>query len=107
VTTAVVDGVDRAEQARCADGHGTLTHLFFSHDDLDVARAKAICRKCPLTGSCLSGAIERMETYGVWGGLLLVDGTPVRFPPRRGRPSIAARIEYVADEARLPDHLVA
>ena len=103
----MVDGVDRAEQARCADGHGTLTHLFFSHDDLDVARAKAICRKCPLTGSCLSGAIERMETYGVWGGLLLVDGTPVRLPPRRGRPSIAARIEYVADEARLPDHLVA
>ena len=41
--------------ARCADGHGTLTHLFFSDDEFDIARAKAICssaawprRACPV-----------------------------------------------------------
>ena len=104
MTTALAES---EEIAPCADGHGTLTHLFFSHDDLEVARAKAICRKCTLVGACLSGAIERQEVYGVWGGLLLVDGSPVRFPPRRGRPSIAARVEYVPDEVRHPDHLVA
>ena len=93
--------------ALCADGYGTLTHLFFSHDDLEIARAKAICRRCSLAEACLSGAVEREENYGVWGGRLLVDGVPVRYPPRRGRPSIAARIEYVVDEVRVPAHLVA
>ncbi len=33
---------------RCADGHGTLTPLFFSDDVIDIARAKAICAKCSL-----------------------------------------------------------
>jgi len=32
----------RAPKPRCADGHGTLTHLFFSDIPLDIARAKAI-----------------------------------------------------------------
>ena len=34
--------------ARCSDGNGTLSHLFFSDDDFDIARAKAICSKCGL-----------------------------------------------------------
>lgn len=94
-------------QARCSDGHGTLAHLFFSSDDLEIARAKAICRRCMLGTECLQGALERQEAYGVWGGTLLVDGTPVAFPVRRGRPPAGPRIEYVADEVPIPDHLVA
>ena len=35
-------------KGRCRDGHGTLTHLFFSEDLYDIARAKAICAKCPV-----------------------------------------------------------
>ena len=34
--------------ARCADGNGTLTPLFFSDHVLDIARAMAICAKCGL-----------------------------------------------------------
>ena len=34
--------------ARCADGNGTLTPLFFSEHVLDIARAKAISGKCAL-----------------------------------------------------------
>ena len=41
--------------ARCADGNGTLTHLFSSDDDFDLARAKAICGKCGLAATCLAG----------------------------------------------------
>ena len=40
--------------ARCSDGNGTLSHLFFSDDDFDIARAKAICSKCGLRASCLA-----------------------------------------------------
>lgn len=91
---------------RCSDGAGTLAHLFFSDEDLDIARAKAICRTCPLSGTCLESAIARNEAYGVWGGTLLIDGEPVRFARRRGRPPVH-RIEFVSDAVQIPDHLVA
>jgi len=91
---------------RCSDGAGTLAHLFFSDDDLDIARAKAICRTCPLQAACLENALDRNEAYGVWGGTLLIDGEPVRFARRRGRPPVH-RIEFVADPVLIPDHLVA
>jgi len=93
-------------RARCSDGAGTLTHLFFSDEDLDIARAKAICRTCSLRVACFDGAIERREAYGVWGGVLVIDGEPTRFAPRRGRPP-AHRIETVAEEVPIPAHLVA
>ena len=92
-------------RARCADGAGTLAPLFFSDDDVDVARAKAICSVCALARDCLDGALERRESYGVWGGTLLIDGEPVRFARRRGRPA-RDRVEFVA-EVPIPAHLVA
>lgn len=94
------------EQARCADGAGTLAPLFFSDEDFDIARAKAICARCALSDQCLAGALERQEAYGVWGGTLLIDGEPVRFARRRGRPA-QERIEILAEEIRMPEHLVA
>ena len=47
-----------------------------------------------------------MFSGGVWGGTLLIDGEPVRFARRRGRPP-AVRIESVVDEVPIPEHLVA
>lgn len=93
--------------ARCSDGNGTLSFLFFSDDDLELARAKAICRTCGLQESCLSGAVERAEPYGVWGGKLVLDGVPVEFKRKRGRPSKHPKPVLVVDEAPIPPHLVA
>lgn len=93
--------------ARCADGNGTLTHLFFSDDEFDIARAKAICGKCGLAASCLSGALERAEAYGVWGGELVVDGVVVKIKRGRGRPPKTPRPVLVVDEVPVPPHLVA
>ena len=73
-------------RARCADGNGTLTHLFFGESEHEIARAKAICAKCALAPSCLARALERSEPYGVWGGQLLVDGAVVAVKRGRGRP---------------------
>ena len=93
--------------ARCADGHGTLTHLFFSDDEFDIARAKAICQRCGLAEACLSGALERAEVYGVWGGQLVVDGVIVAVKRGRGRPPKHPRPVIVVDEVPVPPHLVA
>ena len=92
--------------ARCSDGNGTLSFLFFSEDDLELARAKAICRTCGHQAECRSGAIERGEPYGVWGGTLMVDGTPVEFKRKRGRPPKTARPLLVVDEIQIPAHLL-
>ena len=95
--------VDR-RAARCGDGNGTLTHLFFSDDLLDIARAKAICRKCTQAAVCLGGALERVEPWGVWGGELLSNGEIIVNKRPRGRPPKHPRPELVVDE--VPLHLL-
>jgi WhiB family transcriptional regulator, redox-sensing transcriptional regulator len=92
---------------RCADGNGTLTHLFFSDDEFDIARAKAICSRCGLAEACLAGALDRAEPIGVWGGSLLVDGIIVEVKRGRGRPPKQPRPPLVVDEVPIPPHLVA
>ena len=92
---------------RCADGNGTLTHLFFAEDEFDLARAKAICGKCGLAEQCLTDALERQEPYGVWGGKLVIDGVIVEVKRGRGRPPKEPRKPLVVDEVPLPPHLVA
>lgn len=93
--------------ARCADGNGTLTPLFFSDDQVDIARAKAICAKCGLAPNCLADALARVEPYGVWGGQLVVDGVIVEVKRGRGRPPKTPRPPLVVDEVPIPPHLVA
>ena len=93
--------------ARCSDGNGTLAHLFFSDDDYELARAKAICRPCGLQDACLTAAIDREEPYGVWGGKLVLDGVPVEVKRKRGRPRKHPLPVLVVDEAPIPAHLVA
>jgi WhiB family redox-sensing transcriptional regulator len=93
--------------ARCADGNGTLTPLFFSDDVIDIARAKAICAKCPRTATCLQDALDRAEPWGVWGGELLDTGRIVAHKRPRGRPPKHPRPVVVIDEVPLPAHLVA
>jgi WhiB family redox-sensing transcriptional regulator len=34
----------------------------------DVADAKSVCARCPVTAQCLSFALSSGQTSGVWGG---------------------------------------
>jgi WhiB family redox-sensing transcriptional regulator len=48
--------------------------LFFPDGDEPLARvqagtAKAVCRTCPVAGTCLAWALATGQSYGVWGGL--------------------------------------
>ena len=101
-STMTIDEVEITVKAtaRCADGSGTLTPLFFSDDNVDIARAKAICARCSLRTSCLEEALERLEPWGVWGGELIDNGRIVADRRPRGRPSRIPRPIWVLDEDR-------
>ncbi len=60
--------------------------LFFAEQPHEVETAKAICDACPLRLECLSGALDRREPYGVWGGQLVILGAVVARKRPRGRP---------------------
>jgi len=60
--------------------------LFFAESPDDVELAKAMCRGCPVRASCLAGAIERREPWGVWGGALFLRGEILPRKRPRGRP---------------------
>ena len=83
-------------QARCRDGAGSLVSLFFSEQLDDIARAKAICARCPLREPCLNGAVERREPWGVWGGQLFFNGRVLAFKRKRGRPPKNASAQLTA-----------
>ncbi len=60
--------------------------LFFAESPEDVEQAKAMCRGCRARIACLTGALERREPWGVWGGELLLRGAIVPRKRPRGRP---------------------
>ena len=64
----------------------TDPELFFAESPADVELAKALCADCPVRKSCLAGALERREPWGVWGGELFVRGEIVARKRPRGRP---------------------
>jgi WhiB family redox-sensing transcriptional regulator len=95
---AAVAALDPWARARCRDGNGTLTHLFFSEEPLQIARAKAICSLCTVRGACLDAALDRAEPWGVWGGQLVVNGVVLAHKRPRGRPPKHPHPELVVDE---------
>lgn len=60
--------------------------LFFAEAPTDVELAKALCDGCPVRAECLTGALERREPWGVWGGQLLLHGVVIPRKRPRGRP---------------------
>ena len=71
-----------ADDWACA---GQDPELFFPSDDGQLSAAQAVCGTCTFRDTCLALAIARSES-GVWGGVLLADGTPLAAVPTRGRP---------------------
>jgi len=65
---------------------GADPDLFFAESPADVERAKALCADCPIRLDCLTGALERREPWGVWGGEYFERGAIVPRKRPRGRP---------------------
>lgn len=62
------------------------SELWFAESPADVEFAKSLCTACPFRAECLTGALDRREPWGVWGGQLLVQGAVVARKRPRGRP---------------------
>ena len=70
--------------------------LWFAESPADVEYAKSLCGDCPVRATCLAGALERREPWGVWGGELFVQGVIVPRKRPRGRPRKADLALYAA-----------
>ena len=60
--------------------------LWFAESPSDVEFAKVLCKDCPVQQMCLTGALERREPWGVWGGELFLQGAVIPRKRPRGRP---------------------
>lgn len=66
--------------------HTQDPELWFAQDPTVIESAKAQCAACPVRAACLTGALEREEPWGVWGGQLFTAGKIVAKKRGRGRP---------------------
>ena len=60
--------------------------LWFAEKPAELEMAKAFCQQCPARLACLSGALERREQWGVWGGEIFDRGRILPRKRPRGRP---------------------
>jgi WhiB family redox-sensing transcriptional regulator len=65
------------------------SELFFpdrsAYKTNEVARAKAVCRQCPVREACLKSAMDNREKIGIWGGLTPEERAKLHRRNRRAR----------------------
>lgn len=88
MTLSVLDalGVSEQQESESLPCRRYDAELWFAESPADVELAKSLCQSCPVRDECLTGALERREPWGVWGGQLLVAGEIVARKRPRGRP---------------------
>lgn len=78
-------------QAACRTSQSE--HFYPAADDYrdeEVAAAKDVCRRCPVTVACLRHALLGREQFGVWGGMTPRERRRARLP-RKPWPPVSGR----------------
>jgi WhiB family transcriptional regulator, redox-sensing transcriptional regulator len=83
--------------AACAE-EGVAPMFPTEGDEKGIEYAKSICGRCPVREQCLSEALDRGESFGVWGGLTTDERRAMRrkaarhqgTPPKRSAADPAA-----------------
>jgi WhiB family redox-sensing transcriptional regulator len=60
--------------------------LWFAESPTQLEQAKVFCADCPVRTACLTGALDRAEPWGVWGGEIFERGVVIARKRPRGRP---------------------
>jgi WhiB family redox-sensing transcriptional regulator len=60
--------------------------LWFAESPDQLELAKGFCADCPVRDTCLAGALDRAEPWGVWGGEIFEGGAVIARKRPRGRP---------------------
>ncbi|GAA4744973.1 hypothetical protein GCM10023328_28750 [Modestobacter marinus] len=60
--------------------------LWFAESPAQLEQAKSLCGGCPVQATCLAGALDRAEPWGVWGGEIFDHGVVIPRKRPRGRP---------------------
>lgn len=77
------------QMAKCNDGTGEMTDLFFSSNPEHIADAKAFCMDCVVREECLTFARAIRAVGAVWGGEYFNNsGKITDGPSKRGRPKL-------------------
>ncbi|SDJ44597.1 WhiB family transcriptional regulator [Streptomyces indicus] len=81
------------EQAACV---GEDPELFFPVGTTgpsvrETQAAKEVCRRCPVTETCLDWALRMGQTTGVWGGTSEAERAPMLRALRRRRVGARSR----------------
>jgi WhiB family redox-sensing transcriptional regulator len=71
--------------------------LFHPDDDAGVARAKAVCRRCPVADACLQDALANGIQAGILGGLTEIERASLQRATRRHRLTAQAVMARAAD----------
>ncbi|WJY77108.1 Transcriptional regulator WhiB1 [Corynebacterium bovis DSM 20582 = CIP 54.80] len=57
-----------------------------------IAKAKLVCNRCPVTSQCLNWAIESGQDAGVWGGMSEDERRALKRRTNRGRTRTRATV---------------
>jgi WhiB family redox-sensing transcriptional regulator len=82
------------------------SELFFpdrsAYRNNEIARAKAVCRGCPVREECLKAAMDGREKVGIWGGLTPEERAKLQRRNRRARANAEAAEERVVSPTVSP-----
>jgi len=99
-------GIEWRRSAACRD---VDPEIFFPDAESDaerrMARAKAICARCPVREQCRQDAIERREPAGIWGGTTPEQRVVIRRKQRRSKEGRPARRKENQEAVLLGDRI--
>lgn len=94
--------MDWRDSAACRDEDPELFYPVGSTGPalLQIAEAKAVCRRCPVLDECRAWALANREPYGVWGGLSEDERRVILHLGNQGRPVREVKHEYCNGRVR-------
>jgi WhiB family transcriptional regulator, redox-sensing transcriptional regulator len=87
--------------AACAE-EGVAPMFPSEQDAKGIEYAKSICERCPVRDRCLADALDRGESFGIWGGMTSDERRALRRKEARTKSALSALDATALDVAARP-----